>query len=68
MQNPWTKKNPFMSMWLSNANRIGGAARARMTAAARRQASKAMKEGAGQVSAFWLESMTGKPVKRRKPR
>jgi truncated hemoglobin YjbI len=24
MANPWTKKNPFMSMWLSGANAIAG--------------------------------------------
>jgi hypothetical protein len=26
MANPWTKKNPFMSMWLSAANAWAGAA------------------------------------------
>ena len=27
MKNPWLKKNPFMSMWLSGANAITGKAR-----------------------------------------
>ena len=27
MPNPWNKKNPLMSMWLSSANRVAGAVR-----------------------------------------
>ena len=27
MANPWMKKNPFMSMWLSTANRVAGTLR-----------------------------------------
>ena len=27
MFNPWLKKNPFMSMWLSGANAVAGKAR-----------------------------------------
>lgn len=38
MTNPWTKKNPLMSMWLSGANTVLGAARGHATAAAKRQA------------------------------
>ena len=37
MANPWGKKNPFMSMWLSAANAWAGAARGLMTAEAKRQ-------------------------------
>ena len=37
MKNPWLKKNPFLSMWLSGANTIVGSARGRMTAEANRQ-------------------------------
>ena len=29
MANPWTKKNPFLSMFLSSANSIAGRARVR---------------------------------------
>ncbi len=28
MKNPWLKKNPFMSMWLSGANTVLNSARA----------------------------------------
>ena len=37
MANPWLKKNPFMSMWLSTANRVAGSLRGQTTAQARRQ-------------------------------
>jgi len=31
------KKNPFMSMWLSGANRVANTARGKITAEAKRQ-------------------------------
>lgn len=69
MKNPWTKKNPFMSMWLSSANRVAGVARGRMTAEARRAASTAMTEGTRQMTAAWIDGLTTtKPKKRRKRR
>jgi hypothetical protein len=37
MPNPWLKKNPFMSLWLSGANRIAGTMRGHATAQAKRQ-------------------------------
>jgi hypothetical protein len=36
MANPWLKKNPFLSMWLSTANRVAGTMRAQATAQAKR--------------------------------
>ncbi|WP_207539509.1 hypothetical protein [Sabulicella rubraurantiaca] len=45
MANPWTKKNPFLSMALSAANAWAGAARGIMTAQAKRQLSAAAKSG-----------------------
>ena len=36
MANPWLKKNPFMSMWLSAANSVAGKARGQATAQAKR--------------------------------
>ena len=44
MANPWLKKNPFMSMWLSTANRVAGSLRAKATAQARRQVKAAITE------------------------
>jgi hypothetical protein len=55
VKNPWTKKNPFMSMWLSGANRVVGSARGQVKAAAKRQ-----------VVDFWTSALTPpKPKKRR---
>lgn len=42
MANPWTKKNPLLSMWLSGVNAVLGATRAHTVAAAKRQASTAV--------------------------
>ena len=39
MANPWMKKNPFLSMWLSGLNAVLGAARGQTIAAAKQQAS-----------------------------
>lgn len=41
MANPWTRKNPFMSMWLSAANKSAAAARGTATRAAKRQVATA---------------------------
>jgi hypothetical protein len=53
MRNPWTKKNPFMSMWLSGANAVAGSVRGRATAEAKRQATTAMTKGVKQMVDFW---------------
>ncbi len=42
MANPWLKKNPFMSMWLSAANRVAGSLRSKATAQAKRQVKTAI--------------------------
>ena len=49
MANPWLKKNPLMSMWLSSANASAG--RARSLAAA--EASKQQAEFTKQTVRFW---------------
>ena len=58
MRNPWTKKNPFMSMWLSAANTAMGSARGHASAAAKRQATTMMSEGTRQVMDFWSSALT----------
>ena len=37
MANTWLKNNPFMSMWLSTANRVAGTLRGRATVQAKRK-------------------------------
>ncbi len=62
MSNPWLKKNPFLSLWLSGANAIAGAARGRATAEVNRQ-TKAASSAA--VKAFVDATLT--PAKPAKP-
>ena len=51
--NPWGKKNPFLSMWLSGANAVLGKTRSQVTASARRQTRAVMDETTRQALAFW---------------
>lgn len=46
-------KNPFMSMFLSQANRVAGSARAQATAAVKRDAAKNMT----QMTKVWTDAM-----------
>jgi len=46
VKNPWLEKNPFMSMWLSGANKVAGAARGLTAAAVKREATRASKVAA----------------------
>jgi hypothetical protein len=58
MKNPWMKKNPFLSMWLSGANAVAGSARGHATAAAKRG-----------TTAFWTAALAPpKPKKKRRTR
>jgi hypothetical protein len=69
MRNPWLKKNPMMSMWLSGANAVMGSARSRATAEAKRQATAIMAEGTKQMVRFWTAgSMAPAPRKKKKSR
>ena len=76
MKNPWLKKNPFMSMWLTGANKVMGSARGQATAAVKREATKAgaavIAAAAKQVAEFSTHTPGKKPPsgarKRRTPR
>lgn len=68
MKNPWMKKNPFLSMWLSGANAVAGAARARATAEGKRQASSMMTESAKQIANFWGGFLAPPTSRKRKTR
>ncbi len=46
MRNPWLKKNPAMSMFLSSANAWAGVFRGHATAAAKRNIAAALKPAA----------------------
>lgn len=64
MANPWTKKNPFLSIMLSGANAWAGAARGIVTGQAKRQQAAAARQGAKQVTNAWTAAMTGAAPKR----
>lgn len=68
--NPWLKKNPFMSMWLSGANRLAGAMRGQTTAQVKRQVSAAATKATNDnlktmLGATKPASPKAKPKKRR---
>lgn len=67
MSNPWTKKNPLMSMWLSAANRTAGAARGQATSAAKRGVAAAQADATRQILDFW-SGQAPKPAPRKKAR
>jgi hypothetical protein len=58
MNNPWMKKNPLMSMWMSGANAVLGSARGRATAGSMRQATAMTTNAAAQTMRFWTSVMT----------
>ena len=73
MKNPWLKKNPFLSMWMSGANRAAGTARAHATAAVKREAAHASRSatiaGTKQVLDFRAAAMgASTPAKRKRKR
>ena len=55
MANPWTKKNPFLSIWLSGANAVTGKARSAGAAEISRQQTQLV----NQVSRFWTDAWFG---------
>lgn len=68
MKNPWLKKNPLLSMWLSAANAAAGSARGRATAEAKRQARAATTNSIRQVTDFWTDALTPAAPKKKKKR
>ena len=57
MSNPWLKKNPFMSMWLSGANSVASSARGRIAAEAKRQSTIAVNKAASEMFSIWTNAM-----------
>ncbi|SNT24748.1 hypothetical protein SAMN06265795_11917 [Noviherbaspirillum humi] len=68
MKNPWTKKNPFLSMWLSGANAVAGAGRSRAKAGAKRAGQAAIAEGVKQAADFWTGAWLQPPKKKKRRR
>lgn len=69
MSNPWLKKNPFMSMWLSGLNSVANSARSKIAADAKRQSTTAINKATSDVFSSWAGTMTAVSVpKKRKKR
>jgi hypothetical protein len=66
MSNPWLKKNPFMSMWLSGANSVASRARGQVAAEAKRQSASVANNAVSDMFGFWTSAMTPTPAPKRK--
>jgi putative copper export protein len=66
MTNPWLKKNPFMSLWLSGANTVAGSMRGHAAAQAKRQAAAAMTNAKRDILSFWTGALVPSPPAKRK--
>jgi hypothetical protein len=64
MANPWTKKNPLLSMWLSGANAVAGKARGAGAAEVKRQQTGLAK----QAARFWSGGLLGATKPKAKPK
>lgn len=68
MRNPFATKNPFMSVWLSSANRVMGSARGQASAVAKRQVAVVQAEAAKQVVDFWTGKSAPRPSRKKRSR
>ena len=66
MSNPWLKKNPFMSMWLSAANKTAAAARGQVTAAAKKQVASTQADLTRQVIDAWSGQLPKVPARKKR--
>jgi len=66
VRNPWLKKNPFLSMWLSGANVVAGAARGRLSAEARRQSAMMTTNLAKDIARFWFGAQLAPPKRKKR--
>ena len=66
MSNPWLKKNPFMSMWLSGANSVANSARGRVAAELKCQSTTAANKAISDMFGIWTKAMTAMPATKRK--
>ena len=66
MANPWLKKNPFMSMWLSGANSVANSARGRIASEAKRQSTAAVSKATNDMFSLWTGTLTSAASPKRK--
>lgn len=64
--NPWLKKNPLLSIWLSGANRAAGSLRGRAANGAKRHAAAVTSTVSRQIFDFWTGGLAPRaPAKKR---
>jgi hypothetical protein len=68
MKNPWMKKNPLLSMWLSSANAALGWSRGRATAEAHRQMAAITSQATQQMIRFWTAALQSPPPRSKRKR
>jgi hypothetical protein len=68
MSNPWLKKNPFMSIWLSGASAVAGSLRGHGAGEAERQAATAISTATKCMVDAWIAGLVAPPPKKRKRR
>jgi len=64
--NPWLKKNPFISMWLSGANPMANSARGQIGAEVKRQSTAAADKHFSDMFATWTKALTATSATERK--
>ncbi len=53
MPYPWLNKNPIVSMWLTEANRVASSARGQAIAEAKRQGERATRKASEDILKLW---------------
>ena len=66
MSNPWLKKNPYMSMWLSGANSVANTARGKIAGHAKRQSTAVLNKTSRDIFSFWTGALSA-PLKPARP-
>jgi hypothetical protein len=66
MSNPWLKRNPFMSMWLSGANSVANTVRSHATAELRRQSTLATDKAVNDWLTIWMPPTSKAPATKRR--
>lgn len=68
MSNPWLKKNPFMSMWLSAANSMAGSLRGQAAANVKRQVKTAVTAATNENIKLWSAPVKAPAAKKKATR
>jgi hypothetical protein len=62
MTNPWLKKNPYMSMWLSGANAVAGSVRGQAAAQAKRHTAATVTAATEEIFKLWSGALWQSPA------